>query len=127
MCGLIWFVQVVHYYLFNKIGIDSFAEYEKIHCRVTGYVVLPPMVLELLTSIYLAFYAVNSLTLLRVNLLLLILIWFSTFLIQTPLHFKLLNGFENVSYLRLVRYNWIRTVLWTLRSLILLVIIYEAI
>ena len=33
MCGLIWFVQVVHYPLFAGVGDDGFTAYEQRHQR----------------------------------------------------------------------------------------------
>jgi hypothetical protein len=43
MLGVIWFVQVVHYPLFAKVGQEGFTLYSKAHSHLTGYVVGPPM------------------------------------------------------------------------------------
>lgn len=51
MTGLIWFVQVVHYPLFGSAGRDIFAGYERAHQRRTGWVVGPPMLVELATAL----------------------------------------------------------------------------
>ena len=56
MVGLIWFVQIVHYPLFAKVGEPNFATYEEIHQRLTTLVVLPLMFTELLTAAFLVFY-----------------------------------------------------------------------
>ena len=57
MVGVIWFVQVVHYPLFAKVGSEGFAPYSKTHSRLTSYVVGPPMLLEAATAIVLVFYS----------------------------------------------------------------------
>ena len=46
MVGLVWFVQVVHYPLFGRVGEDEFVAYS----RLTGWVVGPPMLLEAATT-----------------------------------------------------------------------------
>jgi hypothetical protein len=47
MTGLIWFVQVVHYPLFARVGGDGYREYQIEHMRRTGWVVGPAMLAEL--------------------------------------------------------------------------------
>jgi hypothetical protein len=47
MTGVIWFVQIVHYPLFAKVGTGEFIAYERNHADRTGYVVAPPMIFEL--------------------------------------------------------------------------------
>jgi hypothetical protein len=46
MVGVIWFVQVVHYPLFSRVGSEKFSLYPKAHSRLTTYVVGPPMLVE---------------------------------------------------------------------------------
>ncbi|MBM4195260.1 MAG: hypothetical protein FJ202_12930 [Gemmatimonadetes bacterium] len=47
MVGVIWFVQVVHYPLFSRVGEAAFPEYGRHHVRRTGWVVGLPMLVEL--------------------------------------------------------------------------------
>ena len=46
MVGLIWFVQVVHYPLFDQVGRDGFRQYEQSHQRLTTLVVAPLMLTD---------------------------------------------------------------------------------
>ncbi len=46
MAGVIWFVQVVHYPLFSRIGSEKFSLYSNAHSRLTTCVVGPPMLVE---------------------------------------------------------------------------------
>ncbi|MEX0288739.1 MAG: hypothetical protein AB3N14_06475 [Flavobacteriaceae bacterium] len=116
MTGVCWFVQIVHYPLFRQIPPESFPNYEKKNFR-TGWVVGPAMFLELGSGLWILYDTFHIVFLL--NMVWLGIIWLSTALIQMPLHKKLSQGY-NERYLRLlVSTNWIRTVFWTLRCMLL--------
>ena len=53
-------------------------------------------------------------------LMMLIGIWLSTFLLQVPAHEKLILKKDNQIIARLVKTNWIRTILWSLKLLVLI-------
>ncbi len=114
MTGLIWIIQIVHYPLFNQVGKDHFIEYEKLHTFKITWIVAPVMLLELSTAIFLLFKIDNSIF--YINIILLIAIWLCTFFIQIPQHQKLARGFYPKTIKQLVQYNWIRTILWTVRT-----------
>ena len=120
MAGIIWFVQIVHYPLFNRVEQSAFPEYQRDHSRLTTLVVVPPMLLELGTGVWLALDPPSSLgfPLALLGLGLLLVIWGSTFTLQVPAHGKLSRGFEEEPYRRLTRSNWIRTTAWSLRVLL---------
>lgn len=120
MLGVIWFVQVVHYPLMGQVGREGFIAYEQAHARLTTYVVLPPMVTELITAGLLCWYSPEW-AWWWANLVLVLLIWGSTFLVQVPLHGKLVEGFDASVHRRLVRTNWVRTVAWTVKAVGLIV------
>jgi hypothetical protein len=40
--------------------------------------------------------------------------------LQVPLHTRLARGFDPAAHRQLVRTNWLRTLAWTLRALLLL-------
>ena len=117
--GLIWTIQLVHYPLFLKVGPDHFVDYEHEHTTKISYLVIPSMITELATGIFLA--VSNGITsIYGLLFLLLSLIWLSTFSLQVPLHNALNHSYDPEKIRRLVNTNWIRTLAWTLRSLILL-------
>jgi len=118
MCGVIWFVQVVHYPLFTLVGRGDFAGYERAHTRRTGRVFGPFMVVEGLTALALlvAAPAGPGMVAPAAGFVFLLLIWASTAWLQVPAHRRLEQGFDADWQRRLVRTNWIRTVLWTLRA-----------
>ncbi len=122
MTGVIWFVQVVHYPLFEFVG-GRFSAYAREHARRTTPIVAPVMILELLSGLWLAWPADPTMTVaLRVNAGLLLVTWTSTILLQIPLHDRLRESEAAlVSTLvpRLVAGNWVRTICWSVRAILL--------
>lgn len=116
MFGLIWFVQVVHYPLMASVGTEDFVGYERRHTQLTGWVTAPMMLIELGTGTLLAFRGGPDAWFWQVNLALIILLWASTFFVQVPLHNRLSQTHDPATIYRLVRTNWARTILWTVRA-----------
>ncbi|MEQ8208408.1 MAG: hypothetical protein RH917_01145 [Lacipirellulaceae bacterium] len=125
MVGLIWFVQIVHYPLFDRVGEAGFGAYEQIHQRATTWVVAPLMFAELISAGLLLWFRPAGVPswLLWTGAGLVVVNWASTAFLQVPLHTKLLEGFDQDVYERLVSTNWIRTIAWSLRGLIVLAVI----
>ena len=121
MVGLIWMVQIVHYNMFDRVGVEQFQQYEADHNRLITPIVGVPMLFELATAVLLLVSAPDSFPRWAaiVGLVLIALIWLSTVLLQIPCHNQLLNGFDESTYRRLVSSNWIRTVLWTARGVLM--------
>jgi hypothetical protein len=122
MTGLIWFVQVVHYPLFAGVGREGFSQYEEDHTERTGWVVGPPMVIELAAGLALVRWRPDAIPAwaVWVGLSLLGVIWLSTALQQIPEHRRLVSGFLADAHRRLVRTNWVRTVAWSARGVLAL-------
>jgi len=125
MVGLIWFVQIVHYPLFAQVGVNFFPEYETAHNRLTTWVVGPPMLVEGATALVLLLSKSERIPLDQVwlGVLLLLVIWVSTALLQVPQHEILTRGFDPEAYRFLVTSNWVRTVAWTLRGVLVLMML----
>ncbi|MBL92306.1 MAG: hypothetical protein CMH56_10925 [Myxococcales bacterium] len=117
MVGVIWFVQVVHYPLFKAVSHDSFAAYHAQHTQRTGWVVIGPMLIELVLAFVLFSMSPAGTTkwAALAGMIILIGIWASTFLSQVPAHKQLAQGFAPKTWRYLLRWNWIRTVGWTVR------------
>ncbi|MFK7767779.1 MAG: hypothetical protein AB8B55_11200 [Mariniblastus sp.] len=128
MVGLIWMVQVVHYPLFKSVGQSEFDSYQKSHQFLTTLVVGPPMIVELFSTVFLLIYPptrdARTMTLLYVGLGLLIVTWLSTAFLQVPCHGKLEQGFDAQIHQRLVSSNWIRTLAWSARGLVIGAIVW---
>ena len=114
MCGLCWFVQVVHYPLFKEINRSEFSNYERKNLLYTSFVAIPIMAIEGLSGLYLLYLNQDFLHL--INVILLVVVGLSTFIFQAPLHLKLLINPSFFLITKLIRTNWIRTVVWSVRS-----------
>jgi len=124
MTGLIWFVQIVHYPLMDRVGDAGFSVYEAAHTKRTTWVVGPLMLVELACALLLVFgpRAIGG-PLPLIGLGCLGLIWGSTAFLQVPMHRILERGFDPRAHARLVRTNWVRTALWSVRSLLAIVLL----
>lgn len=122
MFGVIWVVQLAIYPLFSRIGSGSFCQYEQSYTSRITWVVLPLMTIELGTGLLLALHPGLELidSQRYLGMALLAIIWLSTFLVQVPLHHSLTREFSNAAHQRLVKTNWIRTIAWSLRSLLVI-------
>lgn len=119
MVGVIWFVQCVQYPLFSEVGVHEFRKFhQKLMSRIS-FVVMPPMILEISTWIGLWMMGLRTEGFLLSGMILGV-IWCATFFVQVPCHRVLSRGFDAPTHLRLLRTNWIRTLFWTLRGLIVL-------
>lgn len=125
MTGLIWFVQLVHYPLLREVGPSTFPAYELEHMRRTTWIVAPLMSIEAIGAITLVFLIeqAQSKMLAFVGLSLIGVIWTSTAWLQVPCHKRLALGFDAHTAARLVSTNWIRTVAWSVRTGIALVML----
>lgn len=114
--GLIWIVQLVHYPSFRYVAMDRFAAFHQHHTRSISFIVLPLMLAELGLGITLVWQSDLDWRYI-IALVMVGLIWVSTFLIQVPDHNALGQGKDDRLIERLVKTNWIRTILWTAKAL----------
>jgi hypothetical protein len=127
MTGVIWYVQVVHYPLFARVGDAAFVRYESEHASLTTLVVILPMLIELGSALGLWLLRPPSVAAWKVvtGLVMLGVIWLSTMAIQVPKHGELAAGFNAGVHASLVATNWVRTILWTLRSALVVSMLYD--
>lgn len=121
MCGLIWFVQLVHYPLFAQVSGSDARAYAAEHQRRTALVVIPFMLVEGLTAALVAASPPPGIPrgAAFAGLALLLLLWASTGMVQMPLHGRLgREGHVPAAVAALVRSNWLRTAAWTARGLL---------
>ncbi|MGE3181362.1 MAG: hypothetical protein AB7N71_07010 [Phycisphaerae bacterium] len=118
LVGLIWVIQLVHYPLFARVGTDSFPAYEREHQLRITLIIGPLMPLETAAALGMLFVADAGTprVLAIVGFALVAANWLSTWLLQVPCHKKLSKGFDAAAHRRLVNTNWLRTMAWTLRG-----------
>ena len=122
LVGLIWFVQIVHYPLLGAVGNAEFSAYEQRHMSLTTWVVAPPMLVEAATALLLFWFRPAGVATWQMwaGVVLLAIIWLSTALLQVPCHDTLSKGFDAEVHRRLVATNWVRTIAWSVRGLLVL-------
>ena len=121
MCGLIWFVQAVHYPPFARTDADRSSDYADENQRRTAPVVIPPMLVEAATATIIAVNpppAIGRPAALA-GVAMVAALWLSTLLVQMPLHARLKHdGHAPATVAALVQTNWARTILWSARALL---------
>ena len=125
MVGLIWFVQIVHYPLFGYVGSKEFETFHEHHKILITPVVGFVMIVELVTTGILIFQipvGIPNWTVI-VGIILIGVIWISTLFLQIPYHNKLSSKFDKNALMMLVNTNWIRTICWSLRGIIVLIML----
>lgn len=119
MVAVIWFVQLVHYPLFARVGAREFPVYEAWHQTRISWIVVPLMLAELGTAGLLALHGELPWAPRweRVaGLGLVLAVWGVTFFLSVPEHRQLSGGFDPAALRRLVGTNWLRTLGWTARG-----------
>ena len=125
MVGLIWLIQMVHYPLFGYVGKKEFGTFHKKHKILITPVIGIVMIVELVTAVIIIFQIPKGIPnwMAIVGIILLGVVWFSTLLLQIPYHNKLTSKFDESVLKMLVKTNWIRTICWSLRGIIVLMML----
>ena len=117
MVGVIWIIQLVHYPSFHFIELKQYTTFQRFHMSRISYVVIPAMLTELFTLILIIISMDQIDTLVLASAILLIFIWLITAVFFSGVHQKLTLGYDQTVVDKLVKLNWGRTLLWTLRLL----------
>ena len=116
---LIWLVQLIIYPGLARIPSNDFVNYHAWYVTKITMVVLPLMICEIIITIALLFLQENLFYPI-VTCGLVILVWSSTFTLQVPIHKSLQAGKDKSKIRRLVVTNWIRTISWSLKAIIVI-------
>lgn len=119
MVGVIWLIQLVHYPMFQFLDRSRFKSSHTFHTTVISFVVIPAMLLELVLSAVVLWKhgPLNAPALVGFGLV--AIIWITTFFVLVPLHERLQNeGFQPQVHMSLCRSNWLRTLAWSARGVI---------
>ena len=121
LVGLIWVVQLAVYPLYGHVAAGPFGRYHEAWCARITWVVAPLFAFEGLGAAALVFGGAPPALAVDPKLALLGFATFvanalSTAFVQVPLHARLSRSFDPATHARLVRTNWLRTVLWTVHG-----------
>ena len=120
MAAVIWFVQIAHYPLHYHVPADAFAAYQRSHMYRVTFIVAPLMLAETIAAAWLLFLPLpcELVDLAWIGITLVVLLWISTAVWQVPCHRRLEIGRDERALRTLIHTNWIRTTLWTARSVV---------
>jgi hypothetical protein len=120
LVGLIWTIQLVHYPSFNFIDPENYKNFQVFHMNAITPLVGPLMGLEMILFLLAINYKLYPKKLSMIVIFLLILsVWLTTALVSVPFHNTLLNGKDLDAISKLVTTNWIRTLAWTLKLILM--------
>ena len=124
MTGVIWVIQIVHYPSFHFIEKELYTAFQKFHMNKISIIVIPIMLAELITGMMLFLDKSSKSPILIISFVILVLIWLITGVFFSKAHNELMTGYQELVVNQLVVMNWIRTLLWTLRLLLLTCFVY---
>ena len=124
MTGVIWVIQIVHYPSFHFIEKELYTAFQKFHMNKISIIVIPIMLAELITGMMLFLDKSPKSPFLIISFVILVLIWLITGVFFSKAHNELIAGYQELVVNQLVAMNWIRTLLWTLRLLLLTCFVY---
>ncbi|TCI85057.1 hypothetical protein [Tenacibaculum sp. M341] len=110
---LIWMVQLLIYPSFLFYSREQLIKWHHVYTQRLSFIVIPLMFSQLFLTVYLFFIGISMSS--SINLVVVLLLWASTFSMFVPIHSNISKGNSNPEMLnRLVSINWFRTILWTL-------------
>ena len=124
MTGVIWVIQIVHYPSFHFIEKELYTAFQKFHMNKISIIVIPIMLAELITGMMLFLDKSSKSPFLIISFVILVLIWLITGVFFSKAHNELITGYQELVVNQLIAMNWIRTLLWTLRLLLLTYFVY---
>jgi hypothetical protein len=134
--AVMWYIQVVHFPMLRFVGADRFEQYYRELKMKNTLLFFPLFSLEIFTSValLLSFTMVSDFTasvqnqffLVGFSLILLFVLHLVNFQMIRPLLSSLQTDTDGKKHQRLVRMQWIRTLGWTIRLIMLLSMIFTA-
>ena len=122
MVGVIWVIQLVHYPSFKYVNESDYIIFQKYHMSNISNIVFPVMFTELITALIILFFGEKSLFFV-LSLICLFLIWVMTGVLFTKYHSILKEGKDLTIIEKMIKANWIRALLWTMRLIMILFVI----
>ena len=119
MVGVIWVIQLLHYPSFHFIQKFNYPKFQQFHMSRISFIVIPAMIIEFITGILMLQFGFSSNFLFISSLFILLVIWVITLVFFTKMHQGLISGYNKLIVDRLISINWSRTLLWSIRLLVL--------
>ena len=124
MVGVIWLVQLLVYPAMREVPAERWLPWHLQHCQRITYVVGPLMLVEVFSALGLWWLGLSG-PVFHLSLALLAVNWLSTLVIQIPLHGRCEKEHSPVAIRWLIASNWIRTLAWSARGVLVGVLVLE--
>lgn len=126
LVGLIWMIQVVHYPSFSAIDPVGYQSFQQRHMEKMGRLIALPWLIEGLSVLALFAWAPTTpiRILATIGGLLEVAVIAVTVFSSIPAHQALSDGFDEAAHRRLVQTNWLRTLAWTARGTLAIVVLW---
>lgn len=92
------------------------------HCFRISFIVVPLMLIEVGSAGWLLWEGLRG-TAFLLSAALIPVVWLSTAVWQAPMHTRLSLGFDEAVVTRLVMTNWVRTLAWTARGVLVSLVV----
>jgi hypothetical protein len=117
LVGLIWVVQILVYPQFRRVAPAEFKDFHFAHCFRIGLIIAPLLFIEIASAAWLLYEGRQAQPFI-ISTCLIPVIWLCTAVFQAPIHLRLMRGFDETLIHRLILTNWIRTLAWTARGIL---------
>ena len=119
LTGLIWVIQLVHYPMFQFLDSQAYSKAMSFHQQRISIIVVPLMLFELLSGVYLAHAQWSSLARFHsINIALIVIIWIHTFGLMVPFHKNIPIQPNHELLKKTLCHHWIRTLSWSVKSIL---------
>jgi hypothetical protein len=118
LAGVIWVIQIVAYPQFLRVGKAGFSDYHFAHCWRIGLLITPLLAVEAITAAGLLYQGHRE-PIFLIGVALIPVNWLATAILQAPMHMKLMQSFDEETIRRLILSNWLRTLAWTARGVLI--------
>jgi hypothetical protein len=127
MVGIIWFVQWVHYPLLAVVSTDRASEVAVQHQQRTGHIVGVPMAVEGVSTLVLLVNRPAEVSVVWpwLGAVLLAVALGSTIFLSVPRHAQMAANPDPEIGHSLVRTNWPRTIAWSARGIIVVIMLVQ--
>jgi len=127
IAGVLWFVQLVHYPLFNEIPAKNMVNYGYYHIQKISGIINLLFIVDFTTIVFLLLLVNSDLsaTLMIINIAIFGFIVILTRITFLPIHQKLSKNPNSFLISKLINLNWIRTLVWSLKVVFMLIIFVE--
>lgn len=127
IAGVLWFIQLVHFPLINEMPAKNMVNNGYYHMQKILGIINLLFIIDFITIVFLLLLVNSDLsaTLMLINILIFLFTVILTRITFLPIHQNLSKNPNSFLISKLINLNWIRTLVWSLKVLFMLIIFFE--